>query len=366
LAWTIVLKYPPTFMYKDYLGGAAAPGLSSNDIARLQSLITYYGTARTGRRRRQRPLSARRRTFPLAPQRQSAAGPNGDISSLSDKDFYKVSVGLSLGGITVQLKTTGISSLLSRVTVYDSSYHVSPNGSRDGSDAPATLTGQICRAASSLPRTYYLKVEERHQRRLRDRQLPNAGHEQSAACAAAEFLPCSTTTVDLVGKLSFLYPAPPSEASDPTGPDARFDYAYKGSISSSSDTDYFSITSPAPAGRHDQRDDRLCFGGLDHSIARIRSCRSTMPWGNALPTKVLTHENGSMVMQYAPRAGEYAVLLEGSRRHPRMGRTISATTYFPRGRFQHRAHAGPGPDLRKAVGSTSTATPVHANGDAGT
>lgn len=271
-------------MYKDYLG--TRTGLSSNDIARLQTLYAPRPTDSS--------TSFSSATTLVAPLSGSAPVTNGNISSLTDGDFYKVTVPIiSLGGVTVQLKTSGVSSLLSRVTVFDSSYHfvqsVVATDPTHG-DLSVSLPGNLLTS-----KTYYIKVESATS------DVFGIGAYQIRAVNSATGIPLTDwllNTVDGVG--NSLLTALRLTQTTPTT-DSRFDYTYQSNINSSSDTDYFTFNSPTPPTGFANVMTAYVWGldnrSLDPSITLLDSD------GNAIPTNVLVHENGSMVIQFAPEPG---------------------------------------------------------------
>src|SRR5206468_941633 len=97
-------------------------GLGSQDVADLQTL---YGVRAPDAYDRQKTND----TFSTATAlSNSGGGPaaNGDISTLSDVDYYKFSTPLTLGmtGFQVLVQTSQRSSLLPALTVYDGFGHV--------------------------------------------------------------------------------------------------------------------------------------------------------------------------------------------------------------------------------------------------
>src|SRR5262249_59870263 len=79
-----------------------------------------------------------------------------DVSTLADKDYYSITTPLSVGGVTIQLQTSGISMLNARLTVYNAAGKVV--GSATDTDP---LSGDLTvRLTSALPlSTYTIKVE---------------------------------------------------------------------------------------------------------------------------------------------------------------------------------------------------------------
>jgi hypothetical protein len=197
-----------------------------------------------------------------------------------------------------------------------------------------------------VTKTYYLKVESGTS------DVFGIGSYQMQATNNLLPVPLLNSlldTVDLVGN-SLLTALHLTQVIPQT--DARFDYAYKGSISSSSDVDYFSITSPTPpAGTANVM--TVYVWGLDtRSLDPVVSVYDAM--GNALPTKVLTHENGSMVIQYAPDPGNTLYYLKVAAATPSGPNNIG--NYFLGVDFS--TALTPVPVLTSgSVGSTSTADP---------
>lgn len=286
-------------MYQDYLG--ARTGLIPEDVARLQAL---YGV-RTPDAYNNHSFAA---AVPLVvPTLTSDLAPiNADITALNDKDYYKVALGLSLGAVNVQLKTTGISSLLARVTIYDAFKRVV--GSAVATDP---MQGDLSiRLTGLLPNlTYYITVESGSQ------GVFGIGSYQ------LQVVPDSLVGNVTNGVITLINVDNHSNDSLASAlgltqlivqTDARFDYAYKASISDSTDVDYYTVKSPTPPAGQQNVLTAMVWGldnqSLDPQISVLDANQ------RPIAATVLAHENGTMVLQIAnqPANALYYVKVEAA------------------------------------------------------
>jgi hypothetical protein len=278
---------PADAMYESFQG--TRTGLSANDIARIQAM---YGV----RSATPDTNASFQSATPIPLGLASGFLPSqGSINSHTDVDYYKVLVGVTLGGESVHLHTTGISSLLARVTVYNSWGQVV--GSAVATDPMnGDLTIQLPTNLGLLfPSTYYIKVQSGSS------GVFGVGSYQLDVSANGLALPSLTTLVGAVlsggNSLSTALGLPQIT----TQTDARFDYAYKAALIGSDDVDYYSIMSPTPPAGMNNVLTAYVWGldtqSLDPTIAVLDAN------GNPVASQVLVHEQGTMVLQIANAPG---------------------------------------------------------------
>jgi hypothetical protein len=271
-------------MYPSYQGPRT--GLIAEDIARLQALYGFrqadgydisgsdasFATARS--------LVMYSSTNPQPPTQ-------ADITTLGDADFYKINVGVGVGPFTVQVQTTGVSSLLPKVTVYDSGRHVVNSVVATDpmhGDISINVTPPLL---SLLGSTYYVEVQGATS------DVFGIGSYQVQAFPSLLSLGGLVNLVgDVVG--GTLGTATLLQRENAQS-DPRFDYKYNASITGSSDVDYFQFKSPTPpSGTANVMTAMLWAtqsGGLDGLLSVYDS------QGNPIAANILTHENGTTVVQ---------------------------------------------------------------------
>lgn len=159
-----------------------------------------------------------------------------DLTTAADVDYYKFTTTplLSIGGITIRVKASGISLLTPKVTVYNSFGMVmGSDASTDPLDNDLTV-----RFSSLLGGTYYVKVEG-----ARDDVFGVGGYK-----VAADFLtlggvlaPITNTVAALLDGHSDDTLATALGLTPRTTTDARFDAIYRGTIEDATDVDTFRV-----------------------------------------------------------------------------------------------------------------------------
>ncbi len=281
-------------LYESYLGPRSA--LSSEDIARLQEI---YGT---------RPVEGNNNSFltatPIALSTLTNLAPvNGDIGTLADKDFYVVVAGVNPGGATVQLRTSGVSSLLARVTVYDVLRRVIGTAIATN-PMNGDLTVQLNGLQANLP--YYIKVESA------STDVFGIGSYELRVVPDSVVLSNTVTLLNPDGGLNNTLATALPLTQLILKTDERFDYLYKGSIESASDVDYYSFRSPlAPIGKQNVL--TAMVWGLDNQ-SLDPTIKVYDAFKNPVPATVLAHENGTMVLQIrnAPSNALFYVKVEAA------------------------------------------------------
>jgi hypothetical protein len=171
---------------------------------------------------------------------------SADLGSLSDVDYYKFTAPLTslLTGISVQVKTSGLSVLAPSISVYDSSYRLVASASSTN-----PLNGDVS-AQLLLPQpggTYYVRVD--HARAdvfgigSYNLGVNLAGLSGTVSGLTGGLLNVDNLLNDVLQTATNLLPLYPG----PTKPDKRFDYTYRASISSPGDVDDYRVQSPATA-----------------------------------------------------------------------------------------------------------------------
>jgi Matrixin len=294
---------PASVMYENYLGPRT--GLSAGDIANIQAL---YG-ARTpdifeGAAGNNTLASASSLSLPSNPDGSLGIGLDADLTSSTDIDVYKFSVPLNYGGLTVSLQTAGLSLLISKITLLDSSGNVV-------STAAATnpQNGNLVIKVSQLQvlKTYYLKVE-----RNSSDVFGIGGYHLNITLSPLlssliSTLTGTTTTItstllnnDLHTNDSFLTAGLLSTLGT-NQTDSRFDYAYRASISDSSDVDFYKIKAPMPPAGWTNVMTAMVWGmdngGLIPNVSVYDANQ------NVVPADILVNENGVKTVQVVGAVG---------------------------------------------------------------
>jgi hypothetical protein len=240
---------PASIMYEDYLG--ARTGLSAGDVAALQSLYgartpdAFEGSTGNNQRSAAASLNLLSNSGGILSLQADA-----DVTTNQDVDWYKFTTLLNTGAVTLQLKTSGISSLAPRVTVYNSAGAVVASAISTNpfnGDLSLRLNGV------SLLSTYYVKVEGSrsdafgiggYQLKVNELAIINP-----LTGAVANVVQNTTTTllnVDLHTNDTFLTALNLGQLLQKG--DSRFAYVFKGSISDSRDVDFYRFTTPSATG----------------------------------------------------------------------------------------------------------------------
>jgi hypothetical protein len=288
---------PDSPMYESYT--QVRTGLTAEDIGRIQALYGprqpdgYEGAQGNG-------------TFDRATLLPIVDGVNvlpgeADITTLGDVDFYKVTVGATIGPATVMVNTTGLSLLTARLTVYDANQRLV-----DSVTATDPLAGDLAihLPGSLLGRTYYIKVESgasnvfgigSYTIQVRPDWSLSLGNLLNAVRGALVAVDNHTndTLASATGLTQLI-----------TQTDSRFDYVYRASISDASDVDYYLLRSPTPPAGQANVMTVMAWGmqagGLD-PVTRVEDAT-----GHVVPARVLVHDGGLYVLQI-PSAAANAV-----------------------------------------------------------
>ena len=297
---------PTSAMAANYSG--VRTGISDTDKAALQELYgvrakdSYEGSWGNG------GFSTASTLNLLALEGGLLAGnAEADITTTSDKDYFKFNVPLSLGGFTVRVQTLGHSLLAPKVTVYNAAKNViktvqstTPNGGNI----------EIRVGGLSLFSTYYVKIESARSDvfgiggyKLAVDSLPGVtGLVQTTGGVVADVL--SLINVDLHSNDNFLTGSLLGGLLGQTTTSSRFDQTYKASLHDKWDVDYYKITAPMAAAGTTSSVMTVMAWGLNNGGLEPRI---TVFNGSQQPVaaQVLVNENGSYTVQ-VPNAGSKA------------------------------------------------------------
>lgn len=281
-------------MYANFMTPRTSP--SASDIAALQA---NYGV------RTPDAFDAQASNNMLATaSKPSGLAWEGDITNSSDVDFYKITVPLTLGStsLTIQVKTSGVSLLVPKMSVYNGA------GQLVGTMAASNpLDGDVQLKLNNVSwgSTYYLRVEgnsadvfgiggyqvyESYQSMLGTvtgvitSLLANvAGHTNDTPASAIPLLPAVTNKHD-----------------------QRFDYYYQAGLIDSSDQDYYQIHTPKDAPAYSM-----------HALAWEMTPDGFHPDlhafdgnGNQLPVQVIGNQDGLFSIQVDNLAPDSIYYLE--------------------------------------------------------
>jgi hypothetical protein len=279
---------PTSAMYETYLG--VRTGLSSSDVTGLLGLYS----ARTPQGNNQL-ASATPLLLTLSSNGALATQADGDISTLQDQDFYKFST-TQLGSFEVLVQTSGFSTLVSRLTVYNAFGQViSTVGASDPFHSDLMVT-----VGNLLPlTTYYVEVQSASSDvfgiggyHLQVQTLPwvnlltttTVGTLQSLTTPLLDDLPLNSTpqTALLLGQQY-------------AQTDAHFDYAYRARIAQAGEVEYFHLTAPTPPTGQANVMTAMIWGlgnnGLLPTVTVYDSNQCVVPG------TILVNDNGTLVLQ---------------------------------------------------------------------
>lgn len=285
---------PASAVYPTYQGPRS--GLGGDDVSRIQALYgartpdAYEGAYGNGTFATATPL-----TFLSNPDGSLGIQANADVSTLKDVDVYRIQAPLNLSSMTVKLHAAGISLLDARLTVYDSSGHVV--GSAVATD-PLNNDLTINVPSPMLLSTYYVKVQSGSTNvfgiggyQLQVHAVPLVqtvtgllgSVTQTVVQTANNILPLNTTflTASLLSPLS-------QTSSD-------FTYAFRGSITSGSQQEYFRVVAPQPQVGQPNVMTAMVWGTDSHNLdARVTVYDASE---KLVPANVIVNENGTFTVQ---------------------------------------------------------------------
>lgn len=297
-------------------------GLTSTDIANLQaiygprSLDPYEGTGGNNTLSRAAPLTRDSALY----NRYTALG---DLTTVSDADYFKFSVPALLGitGVSVRLQAAGYSLLCPKVTVYNAAGQVMTSAF---SVDPTNNDLSLRFAPSLLGGTYYVKVDDAAGDVFGVGSYKLVVDYLSLGSLLAPLGPLLSPildghTNDLLGLATLLTPQ-----SKPT-PDRRFDFIYRGSIEDSTDVDDYRIHAPSAPTSGSLNLDVVVWalqaGGLDPRISVYDA--ST---GAPVAFQVLANDTGIMSIQIPNASAGRDYILSIKARTP--GGSHRTGTYF--------------------------------------
>ncbi len=209
----------------------------------------------------------------------------GDLTTLSDVDYYSV-FALSLGSFSVSLRTSGISLLKARMTVYNSSGHVVGSAvATDPTDGDLTVTVNNLLFLG----TYYVKVEKAASDAFGvGAYRLGAGH--SSTQAVNDDIIAGLLTQDLHSNDSPGSATPLSN--DHPSQDLRWDYTLRAVLNVASDVDWYRVHSPsANGGTLVVAAWGMSAGGVDPLVTVLDSHKDPVAF------QVLTNDDGTFTLQ---------------------------------------------------------------------
>lgn len=243
---------PNSPLYPSYLG--VRTGLSAADIAALQSLYgsrtpdRFEGASGNGERG-----TATRLSLLANADGSLALGADADITTLQDRDMFSFETPLNVGGAVIQVRTAGISLMTPRVSVFDASGNLLVSAA----SVDPLAGGLTIRVNNIHPlSTYYVKIESARQDvfgigayQLTVNYLPLvnllAGTVTSVVTHGVSAVTTFLINNDLHTDDSFATALNLQQTL--SRPDARFDQAFRGSISDSWDVDFYKFQAPSAA-----------------------------------------------------------------------------------------------------------------------
>lgn len=288
---------PDSVMFEDYLGPRT--GLSAQDIAALRDL---YGVRKQDRF----DAVTRNESFGTATALTSLQNLQGDLSfqaegdltTAGDKDFYRFNTGLNVGSLRIELSTSGLSLLTSRVTVYDSAQRaVASAVALNPTNGNLIINLPNARALS----TYYVAVDSGTQDifgiggyTLTVKQLAGVSNLLGGLTGSLQGLTSGLLNDDLHTDDTFLTALNLQTLVQQT--DNRFDQAFRGSIRDSWDVDYYRIQAPQ-TGQGTQVLTAMIWGLQDSTLVpRVTVYDAAR---QVIPAQVIVNDGGTYTLQIA-------------------------------------------------------------------
>ena len=232
-------------MYANYLYHT---GLGAVDVANIQSI--YGGVRLPDAYDRVAPNNSLATATKLSASQIGQIA--GDISSPTDVDFYRFNTPLTwaLTGFSVQLWTSGLSAMTGQLAVFDA--YGRPVAYKTATDP---LSGNLNVQVPGLALSPYYTVavagnrpdvfgQGTYELSVTQKPLLSLDLGLNVSLLGISVLSSPVSDNSLNETLSTATSLLPVWGSDPTA-DPRFDYMYKGTISSSSDVDFYKIHSGA-------------------------------------------------------------------------------------------------------------------------
>jgi hypothetical protein len=270
-------------------------GLSASDVAALRGMYgarvaDAFDTVATGGN----DTLARASVLPRDSGLVTRLMATGDLTTLTDVDYYKLTVPL-LGGITgvsVRLQAAGLSLLAPSVKVYNSAGQIVASAA---SADPLSNNLTLRFAPSLFGGTYYVKVDGATADIFGIGGYRLAVDMLTPTSLLSPLAPLLSPirdghTDDTLGLARVLNPTPKPE------PDSRFDFTFQGVVEDGSDVDRFKIHAPATPGSGSVNMNVMVWAlessGLD---PRIQVYDATL--GRPIAFQVLANDAGVMTIQ---------------------------------------------------------------------
>ncbi len=221
---------PASPLFESY--GGARPGLTAEDVARLQAL---YGPRPADAFDARRPNNTLQTASPLSPSDASGVlVADGDLSGLADVDWYQFRAP-GASGLTLRLSVAGISLLSARVRVFDGAGRLLATATADGrlgADLEVRLDGS--------PSAYYVQVEKAsgdvfgigsYRLEVRPDGAPASGPDGAERLPGGDGQALGDTFATALPLRQLVFRTDP-----------RFDYAYAGALAGG--TQFFRLVAP--------------------------------------------------------------------------------------------------------------------------
>jgi Matrixin/Bacterial pre-peptidase C-terminal domain len=282
---------PTSVMDQNYQGPET--GLSAGDIANLQAI---YGARKPDQFGGLNTSFAKAAPAMLATSSSSAAADviNADNTTLSDKEYYTFTVGKNAGPITVELRTSGISSFVGNLTVYNGAQTVLAS-----SAAVNPMNGNLALNFNNLGAgTYYVQVQSATTSVFGIGGYQLFVHSSSATPPASVLYTQKPVTNGLIN-LNLLnggFSSATTLTPRTTTGDPRFNYSAEGSVSVLGNVHYYKLTAPA-AGSPGSGTVLtavawgLQLGSIDPIVTVYNSAQQ------AIPATILVHDDDTYVVQ---------------------------------------------------------------------
>lgn len=310
---------PTSVMYGHYDGTRTS--LSSSDIATIQNLYgvrtpDYFDSAA----RNHGFNRAVRLNLSASDNSARAAALQADVTTATDADYYQFQVPQNSGGVTVRVKTAGISLLAPKVTVYDSSNNAVGTASATGPNSGDV----VVRIDNPTPgSTYYVKVEggTTNVFRIGGYQLEV---RPDAATGPANQLGLASNGLE-DNDPDTVFPNAKHLAQKVDTVSSRFDYVFNDALTSPKDVEYYRLKSPLPGPTNSSGMMTVVTwakqpGGLDPTIS-VYDVR-----GKAVASQVVLNENGAYDVQVSNVAPQTTYYIAIKAAYPKLAREMGS--YF--------------------------------------
>jgi hypothetical protein len=282
---------PNSVLYTGYIGQRT--DILPEDVANLQAI---YGAPVPEPNHNGTPAAATPLNFLKNPDGTLGMQVEGSLNTQTDVDWYSFQAPLTLGNFSVNLVTSGLSTLNGRLSVYNAAGQLVASKA-----ATDPLAGNLSVGVSSLlgGSSYYVKVESNspdvfgvggYQLQIRSTPLLS-GTVSTLTSTAQSVWGTATNLVQL--NHSFLTALPLTQGLSQTS--SRFNYAFRGNILNGSIADYYRIQAATPPAGTDNVMEVMVWGTANNGLHPKAIVYDA--YQHPVAAQILVNENGIYTVQ---------------------------------------------------------------------